>query len=460
MKTNKMLKKIVLILIILLISFISLFGVFIKDTNRYENKIPEYDYGMQFTGSRVIDLQVDLTEEEVAVEAEESENQEAETTDESESQETETELVPINAPEILTTDNYKKSKKILEERLKALGVQEYKIRQNAGNGNITIEIPENSQTDDIVGVLNTTGKFEMIDAETEELLLDNSHIKSSQVLYNTETNGTTIYLGISFNKEGRQKLKEISEKYVKTEDEEGNDTTKNVTMRIDDQEIVSTYFGSTIENGEITLPMQEGITDTETLQEYLQSTGNVAAVIDNGNIPIVYTLEDNRYVLAEENNTMNLIKIIAIGMGVLGSIYFIIAYRKAGVLASFLELGFVSILLLLIRYTNTVITMEGIFAIFFISIIAYCYLIKLLKEFKNRQVEELNPIYYKNLKNTILNLLPLCVIAIVFTLQPLALLNSFGMITFWGIVTLFAYLVWLTKWTFIDLECKGGIKTK
>ena len=460
MKTNKTLKKIVLILIILVVSFISLCGIFIKNTNRYENKIPEYNYGMQFAGSRVIDLQVDLTEEETTIETEENENQEAETTNEEEEQEPETELVPVNPPETLTPDNYKKSKKILEARLKALGVQEYIIRQNSGNGNITIEIPENSQTDDIIGVLNTTGKFEMTDAETGEILLDNSHIKSSQVLYNTETNGTTIYLGISFNKEGKQKLKEISEKYVKTEDEEGNDTTKNVTMRIDEQEIVSTYFGSTIENGEITLPMQEGITDVETMQEYLQSTGNVAAVIDNGNIPIVYTLEDNRYVLTEENNTMNLIKIISVGIGILGIIYFIIAYKKKGILASFLELGFVSVLLLLERYTNVIITMEGVFASFFISIIAYLYLIKLLKELKNKQVEELKPIFYKNLKNTILNLLPLFVIAIVFALQPVSSVNSFGMVIFWGIAIFFAYLVWFAKWIFVDLECKGGIKAK
>lgn len=460
MKTNKTLKKIVLILIILVVSFISLCGIFIKNTNRYENKIPEYNYGMQFAGSRVIDLQVDLTEEETTIETEENENQEAETTNEEEEQEPETELVPVNPPETLTPDNYKKSKKILEARLKALGVQEYIIRQNSGNGNITIEIPENSQTDDIIGVLNTTGKFEMTDAETGEILLDNSHIKSSQVLYNTETNGTTIYLGISFNKEGKQKLKEISEKYVKTEDEEGNDTTKNVTMRIDEQEIVSTYFGSTIENGEITLPMQEGITDVETMQEYLQSTGNVAAVIDNGNIPIVYTLEDNRYVLTEENNTMNLIKIISVGIGILGIIYFIIAYKKKGILASFLELGFVSVLLLLERYTNVIITMEGVFASFFISIIAYLYLTKLLKELKNKQVEELKPIFYKNLKNTILNLLPLFVIAIVFALQPVSSVNSFGMVIFWGIAIFFAYLVWFAKWIFVDLECKGGIKAK
>jgi len=230
-------------------------------------------------------------------------------------------------------------------------------------------------------------------------------------------------------------------------------------MRIDEQEIVSTYFGSTIENGEITLPMKEEIKDAETLEQYLKSTGSVATIIDNGNVPVVYTLEDNKYVLPAENNTMNLVGMIALGMGVLGVLYFVIAYKKEGIFASFLELGFVSILLLLVRYTNTILTMEGIFACFLMSFVAYDYLRRVLKGTKGKQ-EELKTFFYQNLKQTALTLLPLLVIAIVFTLQPLSILNSFGMVIFWGIVTLFIYLVWFTKWMLIDWKCKGGKKAE
>lgn len=449
MKTNKNLKKITLILIIIVLSFISLIGIFIKKTNQYENILPKYKYGMQFNGSRVLNLKVDLSEEEIEVESETTEE------DEDEEKEPETELVPVNAQEALTEANYKKAKDIMEKRLKALSVQEYIIRQDKENGNMVIEIPENEDTDEIVSILATTGKFEMIDADTKEVLLNNTDIKSSNVLYNSGTDGTTVYLGITFNKEGKKKLAEISKTYVKSEDEEGNETTKNVTMQIDEQEIVTTYFGDTIETGEITLPMKDGITDTKTLQEYAQNASQIAVIIDNGNFPIVYTLDDNKYVMPEENNIINNIKIVAAIVFCLGVIYFVIRYKENGLIASFLELGFISVLLLLIRYTNTVLTMNGIVAAFIISAISYYYLATLLKELKENQNSK--QVFNTNLKKTAIHLIPVLIIAIVFTLQSAIELNSFGIVLFWGLVALFVYLVWLAKLMLVNL---GGRNEK
>lgn len=447
MKTNKKLKKVTLIILILMISFISLIGIFIKKTNRYENILPEYKYGMQFKGSRVLDLKVDLSEEEVEIgdgAAGESENEKTEQ---------ETTLVPVNAPEALTEENYKTAKDIMEKRLKALSVQEYIIRQDKENGNMVIEIPENDETDEVASIIATSGKFQMIDADTKEVLLDNTDIKSSTVLYNSGTDGTTVYLGITFNKEGKQRLKEISEIYIKSEDEEGNDTTKKVTMQIDDQEIVTTYFGSTIETGEITLPMKEGITDTETLQEYAHNASQIAVVIDNGNLPIVYTLEDNKYVLPEENNIMNIIKLVAAITYCLGVIYLVIKYKQNGLIASFLELGFIGILLLLVRYTNAVLSMSGIIAIFINSTISYFYLVTLLKELKEKQ----NPkqVFNTNLKKVAFHLIPVLIIAVVFAMQSAIELNSFGIVLFWGIITLFVYLVWFAKLMLVNLGGKN-----
>ena len=45
-----------------------------------------------------------------------------------------------------TEDNFNKSKKVLEGRLKALGVEEYNISLNTKTGEIIIEIPENTKT--------------------------------------------------------------------------------------------------------------------------------------------------------------------------------------------------------------------------------------------------------------------------------------------------------------------------
>lgn len=83
--------------------------------------------------------------------------------------------------------------------------------------------------------------------------------------------GTTIYLDIEFNKQGTEKLKNISTTYVKsenntttntttenteTEDNTNTDTTnkttstteKKITMKVDDQEIMSTSFDKELSN--------------------------------------------------------------------------------------------------------------------------------------------------------------------------------------------------------------------
>ena len=222
-------------------------------------------------------------------------------------------------------------------------------------------------------------------------------------------------------------------------------------MQIDEQEITTTYFGTTIETGEITLPMKDKITDTATLQEYLQSASQLAAIINNGNMPIVYTLEDNKYVMSEENNVIDFIKIIGAVLFCLGTIYFIFKYKIDGLKASILFLGFISIVLLLIRFTNTVLSMNSLIAIYVIGAISYFYLASLLKAIKENKKENLKQIWNNMLKSFALDLIPVLIIAIVFTMQPQVVLNSFGMALFWGLVSLFVYLVWFAKFMLVDL---------
>ena len=64
-----------------------------------------------------------------------------------------------------------------------------------------------------VGINMDADTIEMIDKDTGEILLDNTDIKSSTVLYNTDTDGTTVYLGIIFNKEGKEYFEKIIQKY-------------------------------------------------------------------------------------------------------------------------------------------------------------------------------------------------------------------------------------------------------
>ena len=265
-KTMKTVKILTITLLVILISMISFVGIYQKNKNKMENKVKDYSYSMSLNGARTIKLKVNT-----------------ESTDD----------VPNNSEEVLTAENYKKSKEVIEKRLNKMNVEEYTTSVNETTGEITIQIPEqNSQTDTIIGNLNTVGKFEILDSETKEVLLNNDDIKSSEVLYNTTNSGTSVYLQIEFNKNGKDKLKNVSQTYVsvnnttnnttennvaenttsETENEATNTTTegssdtatteKKITMKIDDQEIMSTSFDEPITTGKIQLSVGSASTDT------------------------------------------------------------------------------------------------------------------------------------------------------------------------------------------------------
>ena len=187
----KTIKIITIILLIVLISMIGFFGIYKQNKNQMSNVVKDYTYAMDLNGARTIKLTLNTD----------------------------------NSDEVKTEENYKTAKEIIEKRLKKLGAEEYKVNVNNENGEITVQIPENLNTDTIVSNLTTVGKFEIIDSETNDVLLDNSSIKSSKVLYNTTQSGTSVYLEISFDKNGKNKLEEISKTYVKSE----NNTTENTT---------------------------------------------------------------------------------------------------------------------------------------------------------------------------------------------------------------------------------------
>ena len=184
MKTIKILT---IILLIVLVSMVGFFGIYKQNKNQMANIVKDYTYSMGLNGARTIKLALNSK----------------------------------NSDETKTEENYNKAKKVIEKRLKKLDVQEYNISLNKATGEMIIEVPEGSNTDTIVSNLTTVGKFEISDSETKEVLMNNDDIKSSSVLYNTTSSGTSVYLEIAFNKNGKKKLEDISKTYVKSE----NNTT-------------------------------------------------------------------------------------------------------------------------------------------------------------------------------------------------------------------------------------------
>ena len=377
-----------------------------------------------------------------------------------------------NSDEEKTEENYQKAKTIIEKRLKKLGVEEYKIALNSENGEMIIQMPENTSTDSIVSNLTTVGKFEIIDSETNEVLLDNNSIQSSSVLYNTTTSGTSVYLEIAFNKEGKSKLEEVSKTYVKskntttsenntstenttTEDtnssEETNTTSENskstekkITMKIDDKEIMSTYFEEPITTGKIQLSVGSASTDTTTLNGYIQQAQNVATELDCGKLPVKYDLEKNQYILSNiSKQDLTYIAIAIAVIAVIAIIILTIKYKSNGLLTGIAYIGFTALYLLLIRYTNVTISLESIFAIAIVLILNYIFTAMLLYNIKKLKEEKTENVMNESISKTYIKffnrIIPICIMVVAFCFVKWTPMSSFGMTAFWGIVMIAIY---------------------
>ena len=445
----KTIKIITISLLIVLVSMIGFFGIYKQNKNQMSNVVKDYTYAMDLNGARTIKLTLNSD----------------------------------NSDEVKTEENYKTAKEIIEKRLKKLGVEEYKVNLNNENGEITVQIPENLNTDTIVSNLTTVGKFEILDSETNDVLLDNNSIESSKVLYNTATSGTSVYLEIAFNKDGKNKLEEISKTYVKTEnnttdenattDENNTEATENtnetntenttnetssktekkISLKIDDSELMSTTFDEPITSGKIQLSVGKATTDSTTLKGYVEQAQNVATVLDSGKLPVKYDMEKNQYILSSitEQDLTYVAVTIAI-IAIIAIIVLIIKYKTNGLVAGIAYTGLVALYLLLIRYTNVVISIDSIFAITMMLAFNYIFTIILLSSIKKMKAENVENAVQKSVTETykkfFSRIIPVCILAIVFCFIKWTPINSFGMITFWGIVIIAIYNATITNLLF------------
>lgn len=242
-----------------------------------------------------------------------------------------------------------------------------------------------------------------------------------------------------------EKLRGISKTYVKTTDAEGKENEKKITIKLDNAELMSTSFEEEITNGILSIAIGNATNNEETINAYLQEASNLAILFNHGELPITYTMEQNRYVVSDIQ-TGNLVIVGAItGVGMLIAIIFLgIVYRKNGILIGIANVGYVAILLLLIRYTNVIITMEGLVGILISIVLNYIFTIYLLKAMK-KETDEIKKIYNKSLFRMLLVLIPALIIGITLCFINWMPIYSFGAITFWGILTIFIYNTVLTR---------------
>ena len=464
MKAQKKLSIVLILLLIILISIISFVGIFYQDKNQMVNVIPAYSLGTDLSGYRKILLTVD----------EDDEN---------------------NTEDILNYDNYVKSANVIKARLKSMGIEDYTVRCDESTGQIEITIPENDQTEYILSDITQKGSFEIRNTANNEVLMNNDDIRSVKVdvVQSSYSVGTSsIYMDINFNNAGSKKFKNITRDYQnvvsndttdnsvaenetvenelennstneaisnETTNETSNevseetakeDDTTEIGLYIDGTSMMTTSFTEVIDNGVMSLSLGSSSSDeqTKTLKYQAES---LAAILENDAMPVQYSVTGNVYISSPiEQSTINILIGIGICIALIMLIVAIIKYRAKGVIISVCMVGFIALYLLILRYTNVVITLEGIFSIGLVFVINYILNIMIL----NRLQNNVEKTFTKALTKFVLSMIPMLILAVVCCFSSWMSLFSFGMILFWGLVTSVIYNLMIIRSFFKCIDTK------
>jgi len=464
----KKVKILTITLMIVLITMVAFFGVYVQFQNRMENKVKDYMYSIDLKGARTLTLEVS---DDIKTMVKDSEGriignldylEEIRNLTEEEFEEAgyEKEEVKYNSEENKNSENYIKSKNRIEARLKQLGAENYTIKLDEQTGKIVIELIENMNTDYIISNILTVGEFKIVDSETREVLMDNSDIKLANVMYGTDTQGTVVYSNIEFTKEGKQKFEDISRKYITEEipneeiTEETPDETitveHKISMEMDDIEILSTSFEEVNTDGKMQLSTGSKTADLGVLQSNIEKASSRSIILDTGKMEIVYDLTQNEFIHSDiTNNEMQIIKNIIIIIVMVALVMLIIKYKTFGLLVSLSYIGLASLLLLVIRYTNVILTIEGIVGIIMVLVLNYILVNKILYKLKESKEEvnssNMRKVTIESYKEFFIRLIPIILVVITFCFAKWIPISSFGTVMFWGILLIAIYNIIVTN---------------
>lgn len=259
-------------------------------------------------------------------------------------------------------------------------------------------------------------------------------------MYGSNDTGTSVVLNIEFNKEGKKKFEEVTKKYIQSTNEEGNSVTKQIKLELDGESLIETYFSETITTGILQLTIgSSSNTNTQDLNTYMNQATNIASLIDSGKMPLEYELQDNTYLKATITKDMQIVVfLIVLSVIVIGCIYWIIKYKKNGIFASIGYIGLIAFVLLAIRYTNVIISIESIISAIILLVTNYIIMTHAIKQFEKNDIskKEIIKTTYKHYTSSLAILL---IIAIVFTFTNWLPIASMGMVLFWGLFVLIIY---------------------
>lgn len=461
MKKHKKTITVIIILIVALLMFASFFGVKIKKNENGErvNIIPDLKLGMEFGTTRVITGTVDDTVNETIRDAEGNIVEREEGVEYTEEAGYTIEQTKVNVDSDRKLENYKKEKEAIEERLNNSGVAQYFIDMDKQTGKIIIEIPEDDKADDIQNLIKSSGSLLLIDGETYETVFDNSTLKKADVVMSQGDVQTGVFLQLEFNEEGTNKLKELSEIYKSTtetkENENGEEeevtNSKVVWVLLNGTFLGSTEISNIMYNDK--LMFTYGVSnDANELQTAIKNAQDEAILLNAKKSPLVYSFENEQRETIIDTNIMFIYAVGIISVFLIVYIYLIIKFKAKGFISIYFQVGFLGILLLVLRLTNVILTMEGIAGIIISMVLEVIFTFIVLESINKKE----DGMYKKSNLSFFLTTLPIYIISIVYTFATRAHINSFGMSLFWGIIIIYIYNFIFSKFVFENLSTEVG----
>lgn len=449
---------IIIILVLALLMFASFFGVYKKNENGEKvNLLPNLKLGMEFGKTRTITANVSEQTTKTIYDAEGNIITPEDGVEYTEEAGYKTVETPVNDASIKTLENYRKTKDIIEKRLEGNNIADFNIELDEKTGQIKLQIPENESADEIEYLIKNTGSLILLDSETFEVVFDNSYFDKAEVMRSQGDIETGIFLQLSFNEEGTKRINELADIYKTTTEEQTDETgetkqvekSKSVWVILNDSFLGATVLPNIVYDGKIILTFAAS-GDTKELNEAVKSASQQAVLLNSGTTPLQYEYSDE---IVETNITTQsiLLYLSAIGMVfLLAYAYLIIKFKAKGFISIYFQVGYLAVLLLLLRLTSVTITMEGMAAIIISLILDYIFTYITLTNL-NTEVEGM---YKKSNLQFLFNSLPVYIIALVFTYGKLTYINSFGMTLFWGIIMVYLYNYVFTKFIYENLSEK------
>ena len=444
MKKLKLITKILAIITLALVAFI---GIYIQKNGKMTNIIKDYELSKDLKGYRQVVFEVSDALEVLDSKGNVVGNTDDYDDDTISSKSYKKGKEKVNKQENLNEKTFEKSKKIIQKRLDNLGVEDYLISSNNENGTIYLQLPENEDTDTVISYIDSNGKFEIKDSKNYSILISNDNLKSVNTAYNKTEDGTAIYLSFQLNKEGTEILKDLSSTiYAKNaalnqSGDNNNQEQKEITVSINGKDVTTTSFPTPIEDGKIELRIGNESTDSKDIKDNVKSASFTKAILNSGKLSLLYKLKDSVYVKTDISDiTIRNVIIISGVLALILLIVLIIKYKFKGLLVSIDLISFLSIFLLLIRYTNVLISISGAMAIVFTFLLNYLIKIKLLKS----NISNLKEFKYE-ISKIVMKIIPILIISILFVFMKWTTLSSFGMVTFWGLVLLLIDNLLVTK---------------